>query len=257
MKKGGITYYLTHDQVGSLRVVADASGNVVKRIDYDSFGSILNDTNPGLTIPFGFAGGLHDRDTELVRFGFRDYDPGVGRWTAKDPIFFKGSDIDLFSYCLHDPLNWIDPYGKLFLTWHFAITYTAARSSGMGFTESVSLGLKAAAADIGTQSTDPKETNLHAMAGKGQSSDEAIEETRKLINDPCVTKGKRSHAAQDLATPAHAGAPWSGFHLDKDTFNHIVGDLFPSDETISRALSNTTYVLKGSGGLRGPPGGGW
>ena len=29
-------------------------------------------------IPFGFAGGLHDRDTGLVRFGYRDYDPEVG-----------------------------------------------------------------------------------------------------------------------------------------------------------------------------------
>jgi YD repeat-containing protein len=41
MEKGGATYYLTYDQVGSLRAVADASGNVVKRIDYDSFGNII------------------------------------------------------------------------------------------------------------------------------------------------------------------------------------------------------------------------
>ena len=83
MKMGSATYYLSYDQVGSLRLVADGSGNVVKRISYDSFGNILEDTNPSLTIPFGFAGGLHDRDTGLVRFGYRDYDPEVGRWTAK------------------------------------------------------------------------------------------------------------------------------------------------------------------------------
>ena len=41
MTAAGITYYLTYDQVGSLRVVADAAGNVVKRIDYDSFGNII------------------------------------------------------------------------------------------------------------------------------------------------------------------------------------------------------------------------
>ena len=39
MEQGGANYYLTYNQVGSLRVVADASGNVVKRIDYDSFGN--------------------------------------------------------------------------------------------------------------------------------------------------------------------------------------------------------------------------
>jgi len=63
MTKNGSTYYLTYDQVGSLRVVADASGNVVKRINYDSFGNIIDDSNPSFEVPFGFAGGLHDQDT--------------------------------------------------------------------------------------------------------------------------------------------------------------------------------------------------
>jgi RHS repeat-associated protein len=111
MTQGGTTYYLTYDQVRSLRVVADASGNVVKRIDYDSFGNIINDTNPPFTIPLGFAGGLHDRDTGLVRFGYRDYDPDIGRWTAKDPILFAGGDTDLYGYCLSDPVGFVDPYG--------------------------------------------------------------------------------------------------------------------------------------------------
>lgn len=74
MEQGSATYYLTYDQVGSLKVVAGASGNVVKRIGYDSFGNIINDTNASFDIPFDFAGGLHDRDRGLVRFGFRDYD---------------------------------------------------------------------------------------------------------------------------------------------------------------------------------------
>ena len=111
MTRGGATYYLTYDQVGSLRVVADSAGNVVKRIDFDSFGNIINDSNTAFDMPFGFAGGLHDRDTGLVRFGYRDYDPDIGRWTAKDPIGFAGGDTDLFGYVLNDPVNLIDPYG--------------------------------------------------------------------------------------------------------------------------------------------------
>jgi hypothetical protein len=46
MTKDGDTYYLVYDQVGSLRVVADASGNLVKEVDYDSFGNIINDSSP-------------------------------------------------------------------------------------------------------------------------------------------------------------------------------------------------------------------
>ena len=111
MTKGGSTYYLTYDQVGSLRVVADASGNVVKRIDYDSFGNIIDDSNPSFEMPFGFAGGLHDPDTGLVRYGYRDYDADTGRWTIKDPILFAGGDTDLYGYCLNGAVNSIDPFG--------------------------------------------------------------------------------------------------------------------------------------------------
>ncbi len=111
MTKGLETYYLGYDQVGTLKVVADASGNVVKRIEYDAFGNIISDSDDSFAVPFGFAGGLHDRDTGLVRFGYRDYDPETGRWTAKDPILFAGGDTDLYGYCVNDPVNWSDSDG--------------------------------------------------------------------------------------------------------------------------------------------------
>nr|WP_208022515.1 RHS repeat-associated core domain-containing protein [Desulfonema ishimotonii] len=111
MTKGGQRYYLAYDQVGSLRAVTDASGNLVKRIEYDTFGNVTSDSNTAFAVPFGFAGGLYDADTGLVRFGYRDYDPDAGRWTAKDPIGFAGGDTDLYGYCLSDPVNWIDPDG--------------------------------------------------------------------------------------------------------------------------------------------------
>ena len=113
MTKGSTTYCLGYDQVGSLRLVTDSTGNTVKQIEYDSFGNILTDSNPTFTVPFGFAGGLHDRDINLVRFGFRDYDPETGRWTAKDPIGFAGGDVNLWGYCLNDPVNLTDYIGLI------------------------------------------------------------------------------------------------------------------------------------------------
>ncbi|MGH8491383.1 MAG: RHS repeat-associated core domain-containing protein [Gammaproteobacteria bacterium] len=79
-------------------------------MDYDEWGRVTLDTNPGFQ-PFGFAGGLYDRDTRLVRFGARDYDPETGRWTAKDPIRFAGGDTNLYGYVLNDPINLTDPDG--------------------------------------------------------------------------------------------------------------------------------------------------
>ena len=111
MIKGGVTYRIITDHLGSPRLVINAStGAIAQRIDYDEFGNTTLDTNPSFQ-PFGFAGGLYDRDTQLVRFGLRDYDPQTGRWTAKDPILFAGGDVNLFGYVLNDPVNQTDPIG--------------------------------------------------------------------------------------------------------------------------------------------------
>jgi RHS repeat-associated protein len=62
---------------------------------------------------FGFAAGLYDKMTELVRDGARDYDPSAGRWLDKDPIRFEGKQSNFYVYVGNDPVNSIDPNGKL------------------------------------------------------------------------------------------------------------------------------------------------
>jgi RHS repeat-associated protein len=86
---------------------------VIKAIEYDSFGNVVSDSNESFEIPFGFAGGLKDSDTQLLRFGYRDYDPQIGRWTARDPIGFAGGDTNLYGYVASDPVNFVDPTGKI------------------------------------------------------------------------------------------------------------------------------------------------
>jgi len=79
-------------------------------MDYDAFGNVLVDTNPGFQ-PFGYAGGIYDADAKLVRFGARDYDAETGRWTAKDPIGFLAGSMNLFEYVGGNPISFVDPPG--------------------------------------------------------------------------------------------------------------------------------------------------
>jgi len=112
--KGERIYRVLTDQLGSPTLVVDiVDGSVVQQLRYDAFGNVIEDSNPTFQ-PFGFAGGLYDVDTGLVRFGARDYDAKVGRWTAKDPIGFEGGDSNLYGYVVHDPVNLVDPTGELF-----------------------------------------------------------------------------------------------------------------------------------------------
>ncbi len=111
---GGATYRVITDHLGSPRLFVNTqTGSIAQRLDYNEYGVVITDTNPGFQ-PFGFAGGLYDRDTRLVHFGARDYDPHVGRWTTRDPLGFSGGDTNLYVYTMNDPVNLIDPSGLLF-----------------------------------------------------------------------------------------------------------------------------------------------
>jgi RHS repeat-associated protein len=111
MVKGGVTYKIITDHLGSPRFVIDSSsGAIAQRMDYDDFGNVLLDTAPGFT-PFGFAGGLYDSQTKLVRFGARDYDAETGRWTSKDPLGFFAGDSNLYSYAMDTPAFITDQFG--------------------------------------------------------------------------------------------------------------------------------------------------
>jgi RHS repeat-associated protein len=114
--RSGTVYRLLTDQLGTVRLVVDAAkGGIVQRLDYDAVGNVTSNvlSLSGFTQPFGFAGGLYDADTGLVRFGARDYDAVTGRWTAKDLSLFGGEDTNLYQYGFGDPNNYIDPEGKV------------------------------------------------------------------------------------------------------------------------------------------------
>jgi RHS repeat-associated protein len=111
--KSGQTYRIVSDHLGTPRVVVHATtGAVVQRFDVQPFGELIVDTNPGWQ-PFGFAGGLYDPDTGLLRFGARDYDPRTGRWTAKDPILFDANSTSIYEYVFQNPSNLVDPSGLI------------------------------------------------------------------------------------------------------------------------------------------------
>ncbi len=111
MRRRTTRFYIATDQVGTPRVVTATNGTVSKTITYDTFGNPTSDSAPAFELPFGFAGGLSDSVTGLVRFGLRDYEPASGRWTARDPALFGGGQANLYEYVGSDPVAQRDPTG--------------------------------------------------------------------------------------------------------------------------------------------------
>ncbi len=107
---GQVFLFATY-QLGSIFTVADLSGDSVQEVLYDSFGREIQNSSPELALPLGFAGGLHDADTGLIHFGYREYDPATGRFISPDPLGYAGGDVDLYGYCGDDPVNFVDRLG--------------------------------------------------------------------------------------------------------------------------------------------------
>ncbi|MHB1012925.1 MAG: RHS repeat domain-containing protein [Desulfobacteria bacterium] len=115
IERGGVRYYVATDHLGTPKSVTDATGSVVKVVEYDAWGVKMLDSNPAFDLLIGFAGGIADGATNLVRFGFRDYEPGTGRWAAKDPIFFGGRQGNLYTYSGNNSVAFKDPSGTVLL----------------------------------------------------------------------------------------------------------------------------------------------
>ncbi len=165
MEKGGTIYRIITDHLGSVRLVVDANtGAIAQRIDYDAWGQMTSDSSPGFQ-PFGYAGGLYDIDTRLIRFGVRDYDAETGRWTAKDPIGFAGG-LNTYSYVRNNPLIYIDPYG-LFLCslLQYLGDLTIDLDAGIGIGLGASGGLSLSSSGISGNVTAGSGIGLGASAG--------------------------------------------------------------------------------------------
>jgi RHS repeat-associated protein len=168
----------------------------------------LADTNPGFSVPFGFAGGLQDRDTDLVRFGYRDYSPESGRFTAKDPIDFNGGDTNLYSYTMSDPVNYVDPSGLYDRLVHYSLTLQLALKAGF----SSEVAHRIAAADQGID--DNSDTGPFDKDGGPEyhfsSHTMALSKLNGVLSPEEL--GQALHRLQD--SYSHAGYSWeTGGHI--------------------------------------------
>lgn len=112
----GVDEYLLRDQLGSIRVITDASGTVLATTDFSAFGT--RSGNPTFT-NYGFTGQEHLAESGLIHMNGRVYDPEIGRFLSVDPEIQDQNDsqnYNGYSYVLNNPLNKTDPSGYCYVT---------------------------------------------------------------------------------------------------------------------------------------------
>ena len=107
----GTTWYLA-DGLGSVRDLANASGNKVDHVEYDAFGQVLSESNPAEGDRYKYAGQEYDALIGLYYDRARYYDASQGRFLSEDPLGFDGGDFNLYRYAKGSPTNFTDTSGE-------------------------------------------------------------------------------------------------------------------------------------------------
>ena len=102
--------YHLPDALGSVRQVVDGAGMVTSAREWTPYGVEVGAAQAGL----GYTGEWWDADAALLYLRARWYEPGVGRFTQKDPWMgyeqIPGT-YNGFNYAMGNPINLNDPSG--------------------------------------------------------------------------------------------------------------------------------------------------
>ena len=109
LSTGAVTY-LHQDQLGSTRLITDATGMVVGSATYDPYGNLTGSTGTATT-PVGWAGEYRDATSGLTYLRARWYDPATAQFLSRDPLV--GLTRLPYGYASDNPVNRVDPTGQI------------------------------------------------------------------------------------------------------------------------------------------------
>ena len=129
-----VVEYYHLDALGSVRVVTNEAGEVLRRHDYLPFGEEWPERST--TDKRLFTGKERDFETGLDYFGARYYRAEVGRFSTVDPVVtFDENLVDpqrwnRYAYVRNNPLKYVDPDGRWIETvWDIANVVMGAKSA--------------------------------------------------------------------------------------------------------------------------------
>jgi RHS repeat-associated protein len=108
-----------------------ADGTVAARYDYNAFGeTLVADGAAATALPFRFSTKFTDDETGLLYYGYRYYDPYLGRWLSRDPMGERGGS-NSYLFVINNPLLTVDVLGLWGSDVHKARTTGWASSVGI------------------------------------------------------------------------------------------------------------------------------
>ena len=105
------TGYFHQDGLGSVVATTDQTGNLTAAQLYDAWGKPQQGASLGNLGRYGYTGREPD-ETGMMYYRARYYDPGIGRFTQRDPAGMPDG-VNRYAYVANDPVNAVDPGGEV------------------------------------------------------------------------------------------------------------------------------------------------
>jgi RHS repeat-associated protein len=107
--------FYVYDGAGSVRQLADSTGNVTDEYEYDAYGNSFTKqgTTPNVYL---YRGEQYDPDLGLYYLRARYYNPATGRFLSRDPedgVPTDPASLHKYLYAGGNPVNLFDPTGKV------------------------------------------------------------------------------------------------------------------------------------------------
>ncbi len=107
-------YFYHYDKRGSTTAILKSDGTMKTGYEYDEFGNLEQSGDSNFLNDVTFTGSVTDKSTGLQYMNARFYNSSTGRFLSQDT--YTGNPYDpwtqhLYSYCMNNPTNFIDPTG--------------------------------------------------------------------------------------------------------------------------------------------------
>ena len=107
-------YYYHPNHLGNTAFVTDQNQNITQGFLYAPFGEITTEYNINFgnnTIPkYSFNAKELDEETGMYYYEARYYNPPT--FTSRDPLFEKYPTFSPYTYCMNNPIKYVDPDGR-------------------------------------------------------------------------------------------------------------------------------------------------
>jgi len=173
------------------------------------------------------------------------YDRASGRcYTAKDPILFAGGSTNLYGYAVNDPVNVVDPNGRVVAT----TTAVALGIKGLATGTASAVATTVSGGDAGDIATSfgtgfvaglvpGGSTARGAMAINAAASGGAaiVSETVRVTSDPCI--GRSDFNVGSVVGAAAAGAVLGRAHVGARTSIATAAATAPRSVAVASSVS--------------------